>query len=265
VRSPHEASTEADPDVASSVHLLHRRRGWIWTAVGSVVAWLVTWGLLGSLAPNAAGAGEAVAATFVLLLTIVGVVAIVAAIVDTVKLHRRDPSLRQKAAQRTAHYPVLTHAYRYPPRHGFTWVFGWLALLLILGLGIAALPGLVDGVAYLAGAENSVTFTPTSYGQSCTRGGCKTVTDGYLGAGSTGAAATWPDQVPLGRPFTVHQPVLNWGFGSQLMEGDGSAIATVIAGGLLDGFSVLVVWAAFHAVRNWLRHRRQRAAAGLAA
>jgi hypothetical protein len=262
VKSPHGTPTETDPDVAATVRLLHRRRGWVWTAVGSAVAWLVTCGLLGSLAPGAAGPGEAVAAIFVLLLTIVGVVAIVAAIVDTVKLHRREAGVRQQARQRTAHYPVRAHAYRYPPRHRFSWVFGWFALVLILGIGVAALPGLVDGVAYLAGAESSVTFTPTSYGQSCGRGGCSNITNGYLGSGGT--AATWPGTVPLGVPFTVRQPVLDWGFGSQLMDGDGSAIGAIIAGVLLDGFSVVVGWAGFHAVRNWLRHRKQGAVTGLA-
>jgi hypothetical protein len=58
--------TESDPEVAATVRLLHRRRGWAWTTVISVVAWLTACGLLGSLAPNASGAGLAVAAIFIL-------------------------------------------------------------------------------------------------------------------------------------------------------------------------------------------------------
>jgi hypothetical protein len=59
------------------------------------------------------------------------------------------------AIQRTRHYPARAHASSYPPRHRFTRVFGWVMMLILLGIGVAALPGLVDGVAYLAGAESS--------------------------------------------------------------------------------------------------------------
>jgi hypothetical protein len=44
------------------------------------------------------------------------------------------------------HYPVRAHAYRYPPRHRWTWVFSWLVMAILLGLGVVALPALVDGV-----------------------------------------------------------------------------------------------------------------------
>src|SRR5581483_12051732 len=100
-------------------------------------------------------------------------------------------------------------------------------------------PALVDGVAYLAGAETTATFVPTSYGQICGRGGCSNVTNGYLGTGSSAAPATWPHQVPLGQPFTVREPLWNWGFGAVLIDGDGSAIAYIVLGVLLGGFSVL--------------------------
>jgi hypothetical protein len=142
-------------------------------------------------------------------------------------------------------------------------VFSWLVMAIVLGLGVAALPALVDGVAYLAGAENTATFVPTSYGQECARGGCSTVTNGYLGTGSNAAPATWPRQVPIGLPFTVREPVWNWGFGAQLIDGDGSAIAYIFVGVLLDGFSALILFAAYKTVRHWQQHRRQ-AGAGLA-
>ena len=45
-------------------------------------------------------------AIFILLLTVVGVVALVASVVDTVRLHRRDAGVRRQAMQRTRHYPV---------------------------------------------------------------------------------------------------------------------------------------------------------------
>jgi hypothetical protein len=100
-----------------------------------------------------------------------------------VRVHRLDPGVRTQAAPRTVHYPVRAHAYRYPPRHRWTWVFSWLVMAILLGLGVVALPALVDGVAYLAGAESTATFVPTSLGQRCGRGGCSTITNGCLTTG----------------------------------------------------------------------------------
>ena len=291
VDSVDSATSETSPKVAATVRLLHRRRGWIWTAVGSAVAWLVTLGLLGSLDPNASGAAIAVPAIFVLLLTAVFVVALVASIVDTVRLHRISPHLRRQASGRVAHYPVRAHAYRYPPRHRFSWVFAWVFMVILVGIGVAVLPGFVDGVGYLSGAESNATFVPVSYGQQCSRSGCSTVTNGYLESGSAafsgsgsgagsgsgsgpgsgggavggapggsvggGTSVTWPGQVPLGQPFTVRAPLMNWGFGSTLIDGDGTAIGYLFAGVLLDGGAVLVLFAAYKLLRNWLRHRRQ--------
>jgi hypothetical protein len=246
-------SPATDPDVAATVRLLHRRRNWIWTTVIAVVAWVVACGVLGAQSPSASGAGLGVAAVFILLLTAVGVIALVASVVDSVRLHRVDPDVRRQAAPRTAHYPVRAHAYSYPPRHRPSWVFSWIMLTIVLGLGVVAVPGLVDGVAYLAGAESSSTFTPLSYGQSCGRGGCTTVTYGTL---ANGASVTWPDQVTLGQPFTVREPLLNWGFGAQMIDGDGTAIGVIIVGLLFDSFAVLLLVHLFKLARRWLRHRQ---------
>ena len=57
-------------------------------------------------------------------------------------------------------------------------------------------------------------------------------------------------------PFTVREPVWNWGFGAQLINGDGSAIAYIALGVLLDGFAALILFAIYKAVRHWLRHRQ---------
>jgi hypothetical protein len=254
VKSRDSVVTDSDPEVVATVRLLHRRRGWIWATVISVVAWLTVAGLLGSLAPNATGPGEAVAAIFVLLLTVVAVVGLVASVVDTVRLRRRDAGVRHQAMRRTAHYPARAHAYSYPPRHRFSWVFGWITMLILLGVAVPALPGLVDGVAYLAGTESSATFLPTSYSQDCGRSGCTTVTDGFL---ASGASVTWPGQVPLGLAFGVREPVWDWGFGSGLIDGDGTAIGFIIGGVLFDGFAVLVLVHLVKLVRRWLRHRQQ--------
>lgn len=263
MKSTDSAPVEADPEVAVAVRLLHRRRGWLWTAVVSVVAWLVACGLLGSLAPDGAGAGVAVAVVFILLLTAAAVVALLAAVIDTIRLHELDKGVRTRAAARTVHHPVRAHAYRYPPRHRGTWVFTWLMLLIILGLGAAALPALVDGIAYVTGAENTAVFYPTAYGQVCGRGGCSNVTNGFLGSGTQATAATWPVVVPLGVPITVRRPLWDWGFGSQLIDGDGAAAGSIVAGVLFDGGSALVLFAGYKVGRQWLRRRRGTTAVGL--
>ena len=251
--SPEPAVTHSDPEVDATVRLLHRRRGWVWTTVISVVAWLVACGLLGSLAPNASGTGLALSAIFILLLTLFGLGALVASVIDTVRLHRLDGGVRRQAVRRTRHYPVRAHAYSYPPRHRFSWVFGWVMMVILLCIGVVSLPGLVDGVAYLAGAESSSTFLPVSYGQACGRGGCSTVTYGVL---ANGANVTWPDQVPLGKAIAVRQPLWNWGFGSQMIDGNWSAVGTIFAGLLFSVFGVFVVIHAFKLARRWLRHRQ---------
>jgi hypothetical protein len=258
VKSPDSADGGTDPaEVAAAIRLLHRRRGWGWATVLSVIAFVVACGLLGSLAPNASGAGLGVASVFIVLLALAAVAGLAGSVADTVRVHRLDPGVRRAARPRTAHHPVGAHPYRYPPRHRWTWVFGWLVMVIMLGLGVSLLPALVDGVAYLAGAENTATFVPTSYGQDCGRSGCSTVTKGYLGTASEGSAETWPGQVPLGVPFTVRQPVWNWGFGAQLIDGDGTAIAYIVVGVIFDGFSAFILFAAYKLVRRWLERRRQ--------
>jgi hypothetical protein len=115
------------------------------------------------------------------------------------------------------------------------------------------LPGLVNGVAYLAGAESSTVFVPASYGQACSRSGCTTVTNGFL---ASGASVTWPDQVPIGRPFGVRDPLWDWGFGSQLIDGGGTAAGLIVAGVLFDSFSALVLVHMVKLARHWLRHHQ---------
>lgn len=127
-------------------------------------------------------------------------------------------------------------------------------MLILLGLAVPALPGLVNGVAYVAGAEANSVFTPVSYSQDCGRSGCSTVTDGFL---ANGAAATWPGDVRLRQAFPVHEPVWNWGYGTGLIDGDGTAIGFIVAGVLLDGFAAFVLVAVVRLVRRWLRHRRE--------
>ena len=244
------------PGVSDAIHLVHRRRGWIWTAVGSIVAWLVTLGLLGGLAPNAAGVLLTVVGLLVVVLTVLAIVGVVMTVIDTVRLRRSHPGIRAATTHHFARHPARSHPYRYPPRHRFSWIFAWAMMLSVFGLGIAALPALVDGIAYLAGAEPTTTFTPVSYSQDCGRSGCSTVTDGFI---SNGTGVTWPDQVPVGQPFTVHEPLWNWGFGTGLIDSDWSAIGSLFAGVLFDSGAVFIGYAMVKVGRNWVRHRRHMA------
>src|SRR6202042_1699083 len=116
----------------------------------------------------------------VLVLLALTVVGLVMAVVDTVRLHRRDGAVRHQARRRTSPHPLIAHAYRYPPRHRLSAWFGWVLLLGSLVLAVGYLPHQVNGVAYLAGAGPTATFLPTSYGQSCGRSGCSTFTNGIL-------------------------------------------------------------------------------------
>lgn len=98
---------------------------------------------------------------------------------------------------------------------GLLWsVFAWsafsLGMLLFLGFAVFAAPSAVNGVAYLAGAGTTATFTPTAYGPSCYRGHCSTVTEGFVGSGASRTHWTWHGKAPLGRPFPIRQPFVSW-------------------------------------------------------
>jgi hypothetical protein len=250
----HSSSTKPKTDVAATVALLHRRRGWVWTAVLGFVAWFAALALPVALAPGGRGAGQAVADAFVLLLTVLTVVAVAAAVVDTVRLQRLERGARAHAAQRTAHHPVYAHPYRYPPRHRFTWLYGWAVMVLVLGIGIGALPVLVNAAGYLAGARRSVMFMPTSVHEYHSHGTTTIVTNGFL-ENPARTPATWPGQVPLGKPFPVRQPLWAWGWGSHLITSELTAVGSLLASLLFEGLSVLVLVAAAMAVRNVLRHQ----------
>jgi uncharacterized membrane protein len=76
---PDTADTGADRRVAATVRVLHRRRGWAWTTVASVVLFLVGAGVTGALYPGRGpgGAGAVVSGVFVLVLAVLTVVGLV--------------------------------------------------------------------------------------------------------------------------------------------------------------------------------------------
>jgi hypothetical protein len=250
----------ADPAVAATVRLLHRRQGWGRVAIICLAAYLL-------------GAGSSASATSqgtpppswftdsTLAAGALTVVAVALAVVDTMLLRRKPPAVRAQAVPLAKHHPHRRRFHHYPPRHWLVWTAAWVGMLLILVVAVFSVAGVVDGVAYLAGADKTVTFDPVSYQTDCQyRTGCQTSTDGTLETGGAGIQTTWPDKVPLGQPFQVREPLWRWGLGGALIDSDKIAVAAVLISLLIEGFAVLVVIRAVMLSRNWLGHRRQRAA-----
>jgi len=222
---------DPDPRVGSIVFLRHRRRGWAWTLGASLVAFIAFVAIGTILWPGGTGAASVISGFTVILLLALAVVALTAVITDTVRLRRRERSVRANAASRTSQRPEPLHLFRVPGRRRAVEVAGWVALATFPLLTVLILPDQVDAVAYLAGAGKTVTFLPQSYEPVCGRFGCQTWTDGVLQT-SPPAKATWPNQAPLGQPFSVRQPWWNgWGHHPDLMNA--GAAASAIGGALL--------------------------------
>jgi hypothetical protein len=194
----------------------------------------------------------------IIVLGALTVLGIVAAVLDTALLRRRPPAVRAQAVPLAAHHPSRPHAHHYPPRHLVTWTLRWVGMLLILFVAVVSVPGVVDGVAYLTDTGNTVTFDPVSHQTNCDQYGCQASTDGVLETGGAGVNATWPDVVPLGRPFQVREPVWRWGLGAALIDSDGIAVGAVLISLLLEAAGVLVLISVVRLARNWRRHRRRQ-------
>jgi hypothetical protein len=228
-------------------------------AVGSVIGLVVYAGIDVNLFENLTGTTETLSAIPVFVLLALVLAGLVVVIVDTSRIHRADAAVRVSAKGSVSHYPLYAHAHRYPPRHHGSWVFAIFMLVAMTGITVAILPAEVNSWAYVAGAENQDTFNPVSYGQACSgvrRGGCHTVTEGHLS--KSGADVTWGSQVPLSQPFSIRDPLWAWGTGRNLTSGDGSAIATIVAGLFFDGVTLLLLYALVVIVRNTPSRRSQR-------
>jgi hypothetical protein len=254
-------ATGTGPEHEAAVRLLHRRRGWAWLAVGSFIGLCVYAGIGSHFFPNPAGAAGAANGLAVLALLGLTVLGLVVAIVDTVRVRRLAPDIRAHATRRTSHHSVVGHAYRYPPHHRVSWVFGRLMLVAWVALTVSFLPDQVNSAGYLMHAGPSVTFLPESYGQDCGRSGCSTVTNGVLSPGVTGGAgakATWPGQMPLFQPFTVRGPLWDaWG-SVQLVGDTVGAVLMVLFGLFLDAVTVLAVISLAKFVQHRVTRRIQR-------
>src|ERR1700689_4478585 len=213
------ATTKAS-DVAKLVRLHHRRRGWAWVAIGSVIGLAVYVGIDVNLFDKLTGTAEILGVIPVFVLLALILAGLVVVIVDTSRIHRADAAVRVSAKGSVSHYPLYAHAHSYPPRHRGSWVFAMLMLTAFTALTVVLLPGQVNAWAYVVGAENHDTFNPVSYGQACGGGGgrgpCHMVTEGYLS--HVGAHVTWGSQVPLGQPLSVRDPLWDWGTGRTLIS-----------------------------------------------
>jgi hypothetical protein len=242
-QAPARRDTSKSSDIADLVRLHHRRRGWAWVAIGSVIGLAVYAGIDVNLFDSLTGTTEILSVIPVLVLLALALAGLVIVIVDTSRIHRADAAVRAGAKGSVSHYPLYAHAHSYPPRHHGSWVFVICVLVAMTAINVALLPAQVNSWGYALGVEHQDTFDPVSYGQSCTGirgGGCRIVTEGYLSR--TGAHATWGNQVPLGQPFGVRDPLWAWGSGRNLTNGDGAAIPNVIAGLFFDGITLLLVY-----------------------
>lgn len=245
-QAPARRDTSKASGVAELVRLHHRRRGWAWVAIGSAIG-LVLDVAIGVNLTGAAGTLSVIPVFVLLALVVAGLVVV---IVDTSRIHRADAAARVHAKGSVSHYPLYAHAYSYPPRHRGSWVFAIVMLAAMAGIAVFILPAEVNSWAYVVGAGNQDTFNPVSYSQACGRRGCITVTDGYLS--KSGADVIWGGQVPLGRPFSVRDPLWAWGTGRNLLlsSGDGSAIPTIAGSLFFDGLTLLLVYVLVVIVRD---------------
>ncbi|MGH3189001.1 MAG: hypothetical protein ACRDPY_23645 [Streptosporangiaceae bacterium] len=261
-KAPARPDTSESSDVAGLVRLHHRRRGWAWVAMGSVIGLVVYVGIDVDLFESLTGTTEILGVIPVFVLLALALAGLVVVIVDTSRIHRADAAVRASAKGSVSHYPLYAHAHSYPPRHHGSWVFAVFMLVTMTAITVAILPAEVNSWGYALGVEHQDTFDPVSYGQSCTGGrggGCRIVTEGYLSR--SGAHATWGSQVPLGQPFGVRDPLWAWGTGRNLTSGGGSAIPNIIAGLFFDGVTLLLVYV----VVVIARHNREASVAARAA
>ena len=260
-QTPTRRATSESSDVAKLVRLHHRRRGWTWVAIGSVIGLAVYLGIGVNPFENLTGTAETLSVIPVFVLLGLVLVGLVVVIVDTSRIHGADAGVQVSAKGSVSHHPLYAHAHRYPPRHHGSWVFAIVMLVAMTGFTVFILPAEVNSWAYAVGAENHDTFTPASYAQSCSKvarggGGCHTVTEGYLSR--SGADVTWGSQVPLAQPFGVRDPLWAWGSGRNLTSGDGSAIETIVGGLFFDGITLLLLYVVVVLVRHTLSRPSQR-------
>ena len=79
------------------VRLHHRRRGWAWVAIGSVIGLVVYLGIGVNLFENLTGTAETLGVIPVFVLLALVLAGLVVVIVDTSRIHRADAGVRVSA------------------------------------------------------------------------------------------------------------------------------------------------------------------------
>ncbi len=262
-QAPALRDSSQSSSVAKLVRLHHRRRGWAWVASGSLTGLAVYAGIDVNLLEHLTGTTATLGVIPVVALLALALVGLVVVIVDTSRIHRADATVRASAKGSVSHYPWYAHAHRWPPRHPASWAVCLFMLAVMTCITAYILPQEVNAWAYVAGAEHQDTFNPLSYATACAmqgRGGlgqCQTVTVGYLS--DTRAQVNWGTQVPLGQPFSVRDPLWAWGSGRGLIDGDGTAIADIVAGVFFDGVALLLLYVLVVLLRDTSPRRSQQA------
>ena len=258
-QAPARRATSESSDVAKLVRLHHRRRGWAWVAIGSVIGLVVYVGIDVNLFENLTGTAETLSVIPVFVLLALVLAGLVVVIVDTSRIHRADAAVRVSAKGSVSHYPLYAHAHRYPPRHRGSWVFAIVMLVAMTGITVFILPAEVNSWAYAVGAENQDTFNPVSYGQACSQRAPGRLPHGdrrlpfqkrrgrHLGQpGATRPAVQCPrPALGLGQRADSHQ----W---RRLGDPD------IVAGLFFDGVTLLLLYALVVIVRDTASRRSQR-------
>jgi large-conductance mechanosensitive channel len=78
--------------------------------------------------------------------------------------------------------------------------------------------------------------------------------------GGQGTEASWPHEVPLGKPFPIRQPFWQWGLGAALIDSAVIAVVAILVSLLIQAFAVFLVVRLISRVRRRWRHRREVAA-----
>jgi hypothetical protein len=185
--------------------------------------------------------------------------------VQSARLRLRAPEIRARAGKLFAQHQARQSARHYLRWNVLLWAVLWAASLMIVAIAVVSVPAVVNGVAYLAGVEKTVTFDPVSHETVChTRGGCETVTEGVMETGGQGTEATWPHVVPLGKPFPIRRPLWEWGLGASLIDSAAIAVVAILISLLMQAFAVFIAVRMATRVRRRWRHRRELAALGSA-
>jgi hypothetical protein len=259
--APSAASADdQDPQLDAAVRLVRRRRRWGWTALAGFIGFLIAISAYSNQYNDSTNTGPVAVLAVAMAIGALTVAGLVMVVATSVQLRRQNAARRTQAVSY-----VAREAARRSRSGRYDWALASGALVVALGAAVLFLPGLVNGVSYLAGGKTS-TFVPQFHTVSCSyhgTGQCQTVTVGILKTGGAGVTSTWPDDVPLGRPFQVREPVWTWGLGAGLLDGDGIAIGAALISLLFDGLAVLAVIFFVNVMRSRLgRLRRASQASG---